>query len=161
MASDSQTPKVGQIVLDRFAKAIIAKDYITAHECFADWLKTQVSSEQLQGAIETQLREVADAAELTEIIYPEKFTIGYNSLELADLNLGDEEELELSGITPYCKLSPEITDENFRMWTAIVFAPTQEHGFEIGVDAWMDFAAAVVEVSGEERIGYFEIHMPD
>lgn len=32
---------------------------------------------------------------------------------------------------------------------------------EIDVDAWMDFWAAAVEVDGEYRIGYFEIHDSD
>jgi len=143
-------------VMEQFARAIIARDYPAAHACFADWLKQQVSQERLQAAIEKQLGEIAEAAELDGLIYPEDFRVDGNSCTLAELR---QDRTQLYGIEPVCKLSPEMTEANFRKWMVIVFMPAE--GAEIDVDAWMDFWAAAVEVDGRFRIGYFEIHDPD
>jgi len=145
-----------QLVMERFARAIIARDYPAAHNCFAEWLKEQVSEERLQAAIEKQLGEIAEVAELDGIIYPEDFSVDSNSCTLADVR---EDRTTLYGIEPVCKVSPEMTEANFRKWMVITFMPAE--GAEIDVDAWMDFWAAAVDVDGQYRIGYFEIHDPD
>lgn len=143
-------------VLEGFAHAIIAKDYPAAHACLAEWLKRQVSQERLRAAIEKQLSEISEAAELDRIIYPEAFNISGNACTLEDVR---EDRTQLYGIDPACEVSPEMTEANFRRWMVIEFLPAE--GAEIDVDAWMDFWAAVVEVDGQYRIGYFEIHDPD
>jgi len=143
-------------VMEAFAHAIITRDYPAAHSCFADWLKRQVSEERLRAAIEKQLGEISEAAELDQIIYPEDFRVDGNSCTLADVR---EDRSGLYGIEPVCAVSPEMTEANFRRWMMIEFLPAE--GADIDVDAWMDFWAAVVEVDGQHRIGYFEIHDPD
>src|ERR1700754_1163027 len=100
-------------VMERFARAIIARDYPAAYACFADWLKQQMSQEGLQAAIEKQLSEIAAAAELDEMIYPEAFTISGNSCTLEDVRA---DRTKLYGIEPVCTVSPEMTEENFRNW---------------------------------------------
>jgi hypothetical protein len=145
-----------RVVLERFARAIIAKDYPAAHACFAEWLKRQVSEERLQRAIEKQLGEISEAAELDRIIYPEDFSIDGNSCSLETIR---EDRSQLYGIEPVCAVSPEMTEANFRRWMVITFLPAEDA--EIDVDAWMDFWTAVVEVDDEYRLGYFEIHDPD
>lgn len=145
-----------RVVLERFARAIIARDYRAAHACFAEWLKQQVSEERLQTAIEKQLGEIAEAAELEQIIYPEEFTVDGNSCTLDDVR---EDRSLLYGIEPVCAVSAEMTEANFRRWMVITFLPAE--GAKIDVDAWMDFWTAVVEVDGQYRLGYFEIHDPD
>jgi hypothetical protein len=145
-----------RVVLERFARAIIARDYPAAHACFAEWLKRQVSEERLLAAIEKQLGEISEAAELDRIIYPEDFSLSGNSCTLEDVR---EDRSELYGIEPVCAVSPEMTEANFRRWMVIEFLPAADA--EIDVDAWMDFWTAVVEVDGQYRIGYFEIHDPD
>jgi hypothetical protein len=145
-----------QLVMERFARAIIARDYPSAHNCFAEWLKEQVSEERLQAAIEKQLGEIAEVAELDGIIYPEDFCVDGNSCTLTDVR---EDRTTLYGIEPVFKVSPEMTEANFRKWMVITFMPVE--GAEIDVGAWMDFWAAAVDVDGQYRIGYFEIHDPD
>lgn len=154
MENDAQ--KAASAVMERFAHAIMAKDYPAARACFADWLKAQLSEEGLRAAIERQLSEIADVAELDGIIYPEEFRISGNSCTLEDVR---QDRTELYGITPDCMVSPEMTEANFRAWMVVTFMPEEDAG--IDVDAWMDFWAAVVEVDGRYRIGYFEIHDPD
>ena len=144
------------VVMEAFARAIIAEDYPAAHACFTGWLKRQVSEERLRAAIEKQLGEVAEAAELERIIYPEDFRVDGNSCTLADVR---KDRSELYGIEPVCEVSPEMTEANFRRWMVIEFLPAE--GADIDVDAWMDFWAAVVEEDGQYGIGYFEIHDPD
>lgn len=143
-------------VIAQFAEAIIARNYPAAHACFADWLKRQVSQARLQKAIEKQLAEICEAAELDEMIYPEDFRVDGNACTLADVR---EDRAALYGISPVCPVSPEMTEANFRKWMVLEFLPAE--GAEIDVDAWMDFWAAIVEVEGQYRIGYFEIHDPD
>ena len=154
MSNDEQ--KAARAALERFARAIIAKDYRVAHACFADWLKRQVSATRLQAAIEKQLGEIAEAAELDGIVYPEDFSLSGNSCTLEDVR---KDRSGLYGIEPACDVSPEMTEANFRHWMVIQFLPAE--GADIDVDAWMDFWAAVVEVDGQHLIGYFEIHDPD
>ena len=155
MSNDEQKA-AARVVLERFARAIIGRDYPAAHACFADWLKRQVSEERLQAAIERQLGEISEAAELDRIIYPEDFSLSGNSCTLEDVR---EDRSGLYGIEPVCEVSPEMTEENFRHWMVIQFLPAEEA--EIDVDAWMDFWTAVVEVDGQYLLGYFEIHDPD
>ena len=148
--------EAARAVMEAFARAIITRDYPAAHACFADWLKQQVSEERLRAAIEKQLAEIAEAAELERVIYPEDFRLDGNSCTLADVR---EDRSGLYGIEPVCAVSLEMTEANFRRWMMIEFLPAE--GADIDVDAWMDFWAAVVEVGGQHRIGYFEIHDPD
>jgi hypothetical protein len=155
MSNDEQKA-AARVVLEPFARAIIAKDYPAAHACFADWLKRQVSEERLQAAIEKQLGEISEAAKLDRIIYPEDFSLDGNSCSLANIR---EDRSELYGIEPICEISPEMTESNFRRWMVIQFLPAEDA--DIDVDAWMDFWTAVVEVDGQYLLGYFEIHDPD
>lgn len=154
MSNDEQ--KAARAALERFARAIIAKDYRAAHACFADWLKRQVSEASLQAAIEKQLGEIAEAAELDQIVYPEDFSLSGNSCTLEDVR---KDRSGIYGIEPTCDVSPEMTEANFRHWMVIQFLPAEDA--DIDVDAWMDFWAAMVEVDGQYLIGYFEIHDPD
>ena len=155
MSNDEQKA-AARVVLERFARAIIAKDYAAARACFAEWLKRQVSEDRLRAAIEKQLGEISEAAELDRVIYPEDFSLDGNSCTLETIR---EDRSELYGIEPVCEVSPEMTEANFRCWMVIQFLPAEDA--EIDVDAWMDFWTAVVEVDGQYLIGYFEIHDPD
>src|SRR5689334_15343996 len=119
MENDAVTV-AARTLMGAFARAIIARDYPTAHACFADWLQSQVSAERLQAAIEKQLGEIAEVAELDGLIYPEEFSISGNYCTLADVR---EDRTNLYGIEPVCTVSPEMTQANFRKWMVIEFMP--------------------------------------
>ena len=158
---------------DRFAQAIVARDYQAAHSMLAAWLQKTITPAKLQEMIEKEVGEVCEAAELEELAYPETWEIDGNHSTIADLRdprsyvstrnsgwLG--EGRSYSGTGDLAKpIADEVTEENFRKWMCIQFMPSEEAQDDLDIDAFLDFWMAVVEVNGQFKIGYFELEDPD
>lgn len=144
----------------RFAETILAHDYSSAHSMLASWLQPSVSPEQLQRLIETELREVAELAELEEMRYPAAYRVDENPLSYEEWREVEERSQEYKG-SRRClpQIPPEMTGENYRKRLVIEFTPGEDE--EIDVDAWMDCWVIVVEDGGKLSIGYLEIEDPD
>ena len=144
----------------QFAETILAHDYSSAHQMLASWLQSSVSPAHLQRLIETELREVADAAELEDMRYPAAYRVGENPLSFDEWREVDERSRDYDGARRCVPQIPaEITRENYRKRLVVEFTPGEEE--EIEVDAWLDFWIIAVEEGGKLRIGYFEIEDPD
>jgi cell division protein YceG involved in septum cleavage len=63
---ETQMEEMYQQFADRFAKAVIARDYRAAHSMLADWLQPTVSAAKLQEMIEKEIQEVCEANEIEE-----------------------------------------------------------------------------------------------
>lgn len=159
---------------DRFAQAVTTRDYDTAHAMLADWLQPTVTADRLREMIEKEIREVCEANEIEEDVYPDAWDVDGNSSTLESLreehsyisarNSGWAGE-ERSGFSANGDLrkpiAEEFTTEQFRKWICIEFMPNEEAQQELGIDAFLDFWMALAEINGEYRIGYFEIEDPD
>lgn len=144
----------------QFAEAILTRDYSSAHQMLASWLQSAVPPARLQQLIETELREVADAAELEEMRYPVAYHVGENPLSYEEWREVDARSREYDGARRCVPQIPaQITQENYRKRLVVEFTPGEEE--EIDVDAWLDFWMILVEEGGKLRIGYFEIEDPD
>lgn len=141
-----------------FANAVIVQDYDAAHQMLAPWLQPVVSPARLREFVETELREVAEAAELDEMTYPSQFEIDGNSSTVDELR--DLRSYRTSRRSND-EIPPEVTRENFRQWLRITFMPSEAEQLELDVDAWLDFWLILVETDGALRIGYFELEDPD
>ncbi|MBI3649642.1 MAG: hypothetical protein HY231_01190 [Acidobacteria bacterium] len=159
---------------NRFAAAVVAKDYVTAHSLLAAWLQPKVTVAKLQEMIEKEISEVCAAAELDELVYPETWSLDGNSSTVEELKephsyistrnsgwLGAERPNYSSAGDLLKPLADEVTADNFRQWMCIQFMPTEEAQNDLDIDAFLDFWMAVVEVDGQLQIGYFELEDPD
>src|SRR5436190_24383202 len=70
---------------NRFAQAVTTRDYDTAHAMLADWLQPTVTADRLREMIEKEIREVCQANEIEEDVYPEDWDIDGNSSTLESL----------------------------------------------------------------------------
>lgn len=159
---------------DTFAKAVVAKDYQTAHAMFADWLQKTVSAAKLQEMIEKEIQEVCEANEIEEMVYPEDWTVDGNSSTLEDLReersytyarnsawLGERKaNFSIHGDLRK-PIADQFTSARFCKWLCIQFMPNPEAQEVLGIDAFLDFWMAIAEVNGEYKIGYFELEDPD
>jgi hypothetical protein len=136
----------------QFAEAVIAKDFTTAHQMLAPWLRRSVTPQQLSRIIKEKVNEIAEANELGGDLHPGSYQIDWNISTLEDLrtppSYGDERSIPA-----------EVTDKNFRQWMVIQFQPKEEE--ELEIDAYLDWWMMVVEEGGEQKIGYYEIDYPD
>jgi hypothetical protein len=159
---------------DAFAKAVVAKDYHTAHSMLADWLKPSLTPARLQEMVEREIRETCEAAELEEMAYPDHWEVDGNSSTLEDLKelraypsarnsgwLGAQKaEVSINGDLVKA-IADEFTADQFRKWLCIQFMPNPEAQDDLDIDAFFDFWMALAEVHGEFKIGYFELEDPD
>lgn len=146
-----------------FAKVIIARDYALAHSMFAPWLQQQVSVADLKGYIEAELQDVAQVWELEEPLHPGAYEIDWNeTLPFEGLQAHDTRRRAEPGLynsrPSDLFLSPQLNQQNFRIWMVVVFLPLEG---EAEFDAYFDMWMAVVEVDGQCKIGYFELSDPD
>jgi hypothetical protein len=159
---------------DRFAQAVVARDYDKAHAMLADWLQPTVSAAKLQEMIEKEIREVCEANEIEEAVYPTDWEVDGNNSTLESLreersyisvrNSGwlGEQKANYSAQGDMVKpIAEEFTAGLFRKWLCIQFMPDEDAQDELGIDAFLDFWMAVAEVNGEYQVGYFEIEDPD
>jgi hypothetical protein len=159
---------------DRFAKAVIARDYRAAHSMLADWLQPTVSAAKLQEMIEKEIQEVCEANEIEEMVYPDDWTVDGNSSTLESLReersyisarnsawLGERKGDFSSNDDIGKPIAVEFTSEQFRKWLCIQFMPNPDAREDLGIDAFLDFWMALAEVEGEYKIGYFELEDPD
>lgn len=137
---------------ERFADAIVAKDFSAAHQLLAPWLQKSVTPKYLAQIIQDKVKEIAEANELDGEFHPGSYEIDWNTCSLEDLNSPRSFEEDRS-------IPEEVTDKNYRQWMVIQFQPGKE---EMEIDAYLDWWMAVVEQEdGEYKIGYFEIEYPD
>jgi hypothetical protein len=134
---------------DRFAKAVVAKDYLTAHSLLADWLQPTVSAAKLQEMIEKEIQEVCEANEIEEMVYPDDWTVDGNSSTLESLRqersfisarhsawLG-EPKADFSGKDDLVKpIAEAFTADLFRKWLCIQFMPNPDALEDLGIDAF-------------------------
>ena len=133
----------------RFAQAIVDEDFQMAHACFAPWLQKEISPDDFRAAVEKWLWEINEVWEIEELIFPDEFSVSYNSSTLESL------KQPMSWREPR-RISEEVTDENFRKWMVIHFMP-DELDERVELDGWFDFWFILVEIGGELRIGFFEL----
>jgi hypothetical protein len=157
---------------DSFARAVIARDYDSAHAMLADWLQPTISAARLQEMIEKEVHEVCEANEIVADVYPDAWQVDGNDSTLESISIPKiytslrnsgwlgEQKKDRNGklVSP---VAGEFTGAQFRQWLIIQFMPNDEAQQELGIDAFLDFWMAVAEVNGEYRIGYFEIEDPD
>lgn len=135
-----------------FARAVIAKDFTSAHRMLAAWLRPSVTAEGLARLIEEKVAEIAEANELEGELHPGSYEIDWNISSLQDLR----------GMPSYAEprtIPAEVTEENYRQWMVIQFQPKEDE--DLDIDAYLDFWIIVVEEGGEHKIGYYEIEYPD
>jgi len=137
----------------RFAASIVGADFAAAHGFFAPWLRAEVSADELRAEIETRLREMNEIWEIDELIFPAEFRVDGNSSTLASLK-------ENHGWRAPRRISPKVTDENFRQWMSIEFLP-DERDERVELDGWFDFWFILVETEGNLRIGFYELEDVD
>jgi hypothetical protein len=134
----------------RFADAIVAKDFDSAHGLLAPWLQREMSPADLQAVVEARLREMMEYAGTDELTYPVGYDVDGNSCTIADLR-------EPRSWAPPRPIPPEVTPENFRQWACLQFLA--DEGLDI--DAWFDLWMIVVETDEGYGVGYFELEDPD
>jgi hypothetical protein len=81
----------------QFAETILARDYSSAHQMFASWLQSSLTPTRLQQLIETELREVAEAAELEEMRHPAAYRVSENPLSYEQWREVDARSREYDG----------------------------------------------------------------
>lgn len=133
----------------KFARAIVDEDFAEAHSFFAPWLQREVSPNDFRAQIEKWLWEMNEIWEIEELIYPDEFSISHNSSTLESLK-------EDMGWREPRKISPEVTNENFRQWMVIHFMP-DEADERVELDGWFDFWFILIETDGEFSIGFYEL----
>ena len=134
---------------DRFAASVKGRDYQRAHSMLASWLQAEITADALQNEIETRLREMADAFEFEDLIYPDSHELDNGVLSADDLRqpgMADK------------PVPDQLTAENFLLWMCIQF---QSQDDSVDVDAWFDWWMAVAREQDGLVIGYFEIQDPD
>ena len=134
---------------EKFAQAIVDEDFAEAHTFFAPWLQAEVSPGDFRTRVEKWLWEMNEIWEIDELIFPDTFEIDGNSSDLASLK-------EDHGWREPRKISPEVTDENFRQWMVIQFMP-DERDERVELDGWFDFWFILVEIGGALAIGFYEL----
>src|SRR5215218_5082050 len=103
-------------IADRFAKAIVEKDYEAAHRTFAAWLRDAVTVDELREIVEKEVRETLDANDLPEDRHPADYEIGWNT--------STRDELQAArSWAPGRVLPEEITDGSFRQWLCVQLRP--------------------------------------
>ena len=137
-----------------FGRAIVAKDFTAAHGMLAPWLQREITPAALQQEIEGECAEFRELYELPEDtpLYPADFTMDGNSSTMEDLKAEPSYRQGRS-------IPPEVTTENFRKWMVIEFLPDPEEEMEF--DAYFDWWMIVVDVDGQQKVGYYEIEDPD
>jgi flavodoxin len=134
---------------EQFAQAIVDEDFQMAHACFAPWLQKEIPPDRFRAQIEKWLWEINEVWEIQELIFPDEFSVSYNSSTLESLKQDSDWRKPR-------RISEEITDENFRQWMVIHFMP-DELDERVELDGWVDFWFMLVETGGELRVGFFEL----
>jgi hypothetical protein len=137
---------------ERFASAIVVRDFTSAHAMLAPWLQRSMTADGLARMIQNEVQETAEINEIEGELHPGTYEIDSNSCSLQDLQ-------EPRSYAKDRDIAPEVTAENFRQWMVIQFQPAEDEDLEI--DAYVDFWMIVVEIGGEYKIGYFEMEDPD
>ena len=132
-----------------FSQTIIDQDFTAAHQFLALWLQNEISSDDLKAKFEAELWEMNCYWDISELIYPQKFHLEWNSCDWQTVKKYANHEPNL-----------EMSEEIFRKWMAIEFLP-DENDERIEFDGWFDFWLAIVEINGELKIGYFEFEDVD
>jgi hypothetical protein len=125
-------------VAGQFARRIIQKDYESARELLAPWLRDTVTAAQLESMVHEHCKDLPAPAE---------FEVDSNSCGLEDLTVD-------ANSPPTRSLPPEITPQNYRQWMVIQLKPAADD--DSGYDACFDLWIALVEVDGAPKIGYLE-----
>jgi len=122
----------------QFAQRIIRREYDSARDLLAPWLRDTVSAAQLEAMVGEAHKDLPP---------PGDFELDSNSCGL--------EDLEVDEFSPPTRPLPaEITEQNFRQWMVIQFKPdpASDSPYNASFDLWM----AVVELGGAAKIGYME-----
>lgn len=125
---------------DAWAKAIIERDFDTAHALLAPWLRAAVSPAEIQQTIDDRNAELPHP--------PRSWTADEGLIGLDDLRVPDPFG------PPSQPLPEQITPRNFRGWFSIQLVPDRSVHDEQNAcyDVWL----AAVEQDGLLRVGYFE-----
>jgi hypothetical protein len=139
-------------VAERFAEAIVEKDYEAAHRCFAAWLRDAVTVDAFREIVEREVRETLEANDMPATLHPADYRVGWNASTLDELKDADS-------WAPGRDIPEEITPDNFRQWLHVLLQPDADEESEI--DAYTDVWMIVVETARGHEIGYFEVAEPD
>lgn len=147
-----------RVFLSHFANFIINRDYDNAYNCLSDGAKKHISKAKLQEVIEKNFMEVNEVWNVSELIYPASFEIDYGSHIKFDYFKEQEDEENYALFRLSGKIPDDITKNNYRYWANISFLASDEQNEKLELDGWFDFWCILMEVNGEYKIGYFEIH---
>jgi hypothetical protein len=114
-----------------FADHLKEGDVEAAHGMLAEWLRSEIPAEELNGFIGVE--------------NPVEFEVDGNNSDYDTLKEPDGQDL------PTRPFDTRITKQNFRQWMCIQLIPDEESD-DPPVDVWM----AVVNLDGQLRIGYLE-----
>lgn len=120
---------------ERFAAAVVAKDFAAAQSMLCTPLRKEFSAKKLATLIGKASKHSGP---------PDAFEYSDNDTTAKDLRDGGHE---------FSPLPAHVADANFRRWCCLQFLPGEESETDACFDWWM----ALVEEKGELRIGFFQI----
>jgi hypothetical protein len=127
---------------DRFATALIARDFAAAHGMLAPWLRAAMGPDDLARLLDEARGELPP---------PERHELESNRSSYEALR-------EPEGFPPRSEpFDPGITADNFRKWVCIELKPGEDSEYDACVDLWV----AMIELDGALAVGYLEPSEPD
>ena len=144
-----QQPKIiakADTIGDRFAIAILQKDYESARGLMAPWLKDRWTPEVLRQTVEEGCAEIGRGFEMDPPPPAADYEVGSNPLGIADLRDGSS-----VGEEP---IPDEITEDNFIAWVPVTIMPDEEDTYLTDIGFLLAPYLITVKVNGEEKIGY-------
>jgi hypothetical protein len=124
---------------ERFGAAVVAKDFAAVHGMLCAVLQKKFTPKKLGLLVAKESHHSGP---------PDAFEYGDNDTTAADLRGGESE---------FPPLPAHVTDDGFRRWCCLQFLPAEESDVDACFDWWM----AVMEESGELKVGFFHILAAD
>jgi hypothetical protein len=120
---------------ERFGAAVVAKDFAAVHGMLCVALQKKVTPKKLALLVAKESRHSGP---------PDAFEYGDNDTTAPKLRGGESE---------FPPLPAHVTGDRFRRWCCLQFLPAEESDVDACFDWWM----AVMEESGEMKVGFFHI----
>jgi hypothetical protein len=128
-------------VMSEFATAVMAEDYVKAHEQLAPWLQATYTSESLREAIQGQIHAAARTFHSDGPFTPVDYRLHVTEWTVEDVR------------GPNRELPAQVTEDSFHAWACIQFVADEA----TGRDSWFDFWCVLCDTPQGVRIGYFEM----
>ena len=144
-----QRPKIvakADTIGDRFAVAIVKKDYEGACALMAPWLQERWTREVLQRTVEEGCAEIGRGFDMDTPPPAADYEVGSNPMGIADLR--DEYFVQEEPIPD------QITEENFIAWVPVTIIPDEEDTYLTNIGFLLAPYLITVKDNGMEKIGY-------